>query len=147
MKGKVSLTCDAWQASNIDGYFAVTGSWIEEVNSQWDLRTALLGFTQLNNAHNGARLGQALFKIVERAGIAHKVRHMITLQEEHNSCCYRLVMSLATMHRTMVLCCWNFPSISMRRKGCLIQYQIASGKFSSIYFFIFSMLNIFAIGV
>lgn len=120
MKGKVSLTCDAWQASNVDGYFAITGSWIKEVNGQWDLRTALLGFTQLNNAHNGARLGQALFKIVSRVGIAHKVGHMITSQEDHNSRHYRLVMLLVTMHQTMVLCYWNFPSISMHRKGRLI---------------------------
>ena len=76
VKGKVSLTCDAWQASNIDGYFAVTGSWIEEINGLWELQTALLGFTQLNNAHHGVRLGQALFKIVARLGIAHKVRHI-----------------------------------------------------------------------
>lgn len=64
MKGLISLTCDAWQASNSDGYFAVTGSWINEENAKWQLQTALLGFTQLNNAHNGTRLGQALFKIV-----------------------------------------------------------------------------------
>ena len=73
VKGKVSLTCDAWQASNADAYFAVTGSWVEEINGQWGLHTALLGFTRLNNAHNGARLGQALFKIVSRLGIAHQV--------------------------------------------------------------------------
>jgi hypothetical protein len=73
VKGKVSLTCDAWQASNTDGYFAVTGSWIEEMNGRWAVQTALLGFTQLNNAHNGVRLGQALMKIVSRMGIAHKV--------------------------------------------------------------------------
>ena len=63
-KGKVSLMCDAWQASNSDGYLAVTGSWIEEENGKWQVQMALLGFTQLNNAHNGTRLGQALFKIV-----------------------------------------------------------------------------------
>lgn len=74
MKGKISLTCDAWQASNIDAYFAVTGSWIEEVNGRWELQTTLLGFIQLNNAHNGVRLGQALFKVVSRMGISHKVR-------------------------------------------------------------------------
>lgn len=77
VKGKVSLTCDAWQASNVDGYFAVTGSWIKEANGKWELQTALLGFTQLNSAHNGVRLGQALFNIVSRAGIAHKVSHRI----------------------------------------------------------------------
>ena len=73
VKGKVSLTCDAWQASNSDGYLAVTGSWIEEVNGKWQIQSALLGFTQLNNAHNGIRLGQALFKIVLRLCIGHKV--------------------------------------------------------------------------
>ena len=30
MKEQISLTCDAWQASNADTYFAVTGHWIEE---------------------------------------------------------------------------------------------------------------------
>jgi hypothetical protein len=33
----------------------------------------LIGFTRLNNAHNGQRLGQALFKVIERIGIGHKV--------------------------------------------------------------------------
>ncbi|KAG6883858.1 hypothetical protein C0992_007591 [Termitomyces sp. T32_za158] len=28
--GEVSMTCDACQAGNTDGYFAVTGHWIEE---------------------------------------------------------------------------------------------------------------------
>jgi hypothetical protein len=65
VRGKVNLTCDAWQVSNTDGYFAVTGHWIEESTpSQWELKSALLGFTRLNNAHNGKRLGQALYKIV-----------------------------------------------------------------------------------
>jgi hypothetical protein len=74
VRGTVNLTCDAWQASNVEGYFAVTGHWIEEsMPSQWELKSALLGFTRLNNAHNGKRLGQALNKIVRRVGIGHKV--------------------------------------------------------------------------
>jgi hypothetical protein len=74
VKGEVNLTCDAWQASNVDGYFAVTGHWIEETTTTaWELQCAVLGFTQLNNSHNGQRLGQALFKIVDRVGIAQKV--------------------------------------------------------------------------
>ncbi|KAF8234576.1 hypothetical protein L208DRAFT_1261033, partial [Tricholoma matsutake] len=71
--GKVSLTCDAWQASNSDGYFVVMVSWIKEENGKWQVQTALLGFTQLNNTHNGTRLGQALFKIVLQLCIGHKV--------------------------------------------------------------------------
>ncbi|KAG6858613.1 hypothetical protein C0995_015311 [Termitomyces sp. Mi166 len=44
--GEVNLTCDAWQAGNTDGYFAVTGHWIEETAPmQWELKSALVGFT------------------------------------------------------------------------------------------------------
>ncbi len=72
--GAVSLTCDAWQASNTDGYFAVMGHWIEESKPlHWELKNTLLGFTWLNNAHNGNQLGQALFKILKRVGIEGKV--------------------------------------------------------------------------
>lgn len=73
--GEISLTCDAWQASNADGYFAVTGHWVEESRpGVWELHSTLIGFMRLNNAHNGKRLGGALFKIVERLGITHQVR-------------------------------------------------------------------------
>lgn len=74
VQGEVSLTCDAWQASNTDGYFAVTAHWIEQlIPGKWELKSALIGFTRLNNAHNGERLGQALLKIVKRVRIEHKV--------------------------------------------------------------------------
>ena len=33
----------------------------------------LFGFTSMNTAHNGKRLGQALFKTCERLGIVEKV--------------------------------------------------------------------------
>ena len=86
VKGEVSITCDAWQASNADTYFAVTGHWVEESTpGKWTLRHALLGFTQMNTAHNGVRLGQALYKICHRLNIIHKV----SFQCEHkrrNSC-------------------------------------------------------------
>ena len=78
MKGQVSLTCDAWQASNADAYFAVTGHWIEEPSTgAWEVKSALFGFTKLNNAHNGKRLGGAFFNIVEQLSIAHKVNSNI----------------------------------------------------------------------
>jgi hypothetical protein len=54
IQGDVSLTCDAWQASNTDGYFAITGHWIKELHSgALELHSALFSFVQLNNAHNG----------------------------------------------------------------------------------------------
>ena len=74
VNGEISLTCDAWQSSTADGYFAVTGHWVEEVSpNKWKLKHALLGFTRMNTAHDGVRLGQALFKICDRLNIIHKV--------------------------------------------------------------------------
>ena len=74
MSGRINLTCDTWQASNTEGYFAVMGHWIEEsIPSHWELKTALLGFIQLNNAHNRKKLGHALYKVVQHVGIEHKV--------------------------------------------------------------------------
>ena len=84
---EINLTCDAWQASNSDGYFAVTGHWVEErVPGRWKLEHALLGFTQMNTSHNGVRLGQALYKICDRLKIVHKVSCVnITLTLGSNS--------------------------------------------------------------
>lgn len=47
-------------------------------DNSWHLESALLGFTKLNNAHNGVRLGQALYRVVDRLGIAHKVPSLIS---------------------------------------------------------------------
>jgi hypothetical protein len=83
VQGEVSLTCDAWQASNTDGYFSVTAHWIKEpMPGKWELKSALIGFTRLNNAHNGHRLGQALFKVIKRVGIEHKVSKVMLLYDE-----------------------------------------------------------------
>ena len=58
----------------MDGYFAVTGHWIEESTlGQWTEEHALLGFTQLNTTHNGMRLGQALYKVCNCLDIIPKV--------------------------------------------------------------------------
>ena len=104
MSGKVNVTCDAWQAGNTDGYFAVTGHWIEErTAAQWELKSGLIGFTRVSNAHNGERLGQALFKIFKRVSIEHKVSanyNVLSL----SSLPYRSVTSLAIMHQTTQRC-------------------------------------------
>jgi hypothetical protein len=48
VSGTVNITFDAWQAGNSDGYFAVTGHWIEEDKPrEWELKSALLGFTMV----------------------------------------------------------------------------------------------------
>jgi hypothetical protein len=45
--------CDTWQASNTDGYFAVTGHWIEETTPvQWEHKTTVLGFTNVTSGQS-----------------------------------------------------------------------------------------------
>ena len=78
VSSEISLTCDTWQASNTNSYFAVTAHWIEEsMPTQWELKSALIGFIRLSNTHSGERLGQALFKIILHVGIEHKVYSLI----------------------------------------------------------------------
>ena len=74
MSGQISLTCDVWQADNTDVYFAVTVHWIQEnVARLWTVEHALIGFTKMNTAHNGTRLGQALYKACDCLKIISKV--------------------------------------------------------------------------
>ncbi|TFY81893.1 hypothetical protein EWM64_g2114, partial [Hericium alpestre] len=77
VKGTVSLTCDGWQASNVDAYFAMMAHWIEEgANGTWKLQSALIRFTRLNSTHSGLRLGQALYKVALHVGVVHKIGHV-----------------------------------------------------------------------
>lgn len=70
----ISTTCDAWQASNADAYFAATGHWIEEVALQkWELYCALIRFTLMNTSHSGCWLACVFYQIVKWLGIIHKV--------------------------------------------------------------------------
>jgi hypothetical protein len=58
----------------MDAYFAVTGHWMEEcVPAEWSLEQVLLGFVQMNTAHNSVCLGQALFKVCNCLEIVPKV--------------------------------------------------------------------------
>jgi hypothetical protein len=61
----------------------VTGHWIEErVPGMWTIENALLGFTQMNTAHNGVRLGQALYMVCHRLRIVAKVSTSILTLEK-----------------------------------------------------------------
>ena len=67
-------TCNVWQASNTNAYFAITRHWIEECHPRvWSIKQALLGFIQMNMAHNGACLGQVLYKVCNHLQIVPKV--------------------------------------------------------------------------
>ncbi|KAK1219343.1 hypothetical protein PQX77_017945, partial [Marasmius sp. AFHP31] len=75
--GKISLTCDGWDASNIDSYLAVTAHWIHEKLDGnkppvWTLKMGLIGFVRLKGSHNGFNLGNALYSVAERLDIHKK---------------------------------------------------------------------------
>lgn len=58
-------------------YFAVTVHWVEELkDGSWQLKNALAGFVRMQQAHTGIRMGQVLFKVMQRIGIAEKVRQI-----------------------------------------------------------------------
>ncbi|KAF5329115.1 hypothetical protein D9758_017952 [Tetrapyrgos nigripes] len=98
IKGLVSLTCDAWQASNTDAYFAVTAHWIEDTGpNSWLLQSNLIGFTQMNSAHDGVRLGRALYKVIARVGLEPKRKGLPYWNHEHRRIrCFAHVINLAT---------------------------------------------------
>ena len=79
IKGKINLTCNVWQAENTDGYFVVTGHWVEEGSQgsdmwmEWKVKLSLFGFVHMNCSHDGWQLGHALFKIVAHLKVKHKV--------------------------------------------------------------------------
>jgi hypothetical protein len=76
VKGLAAITCDAWSASNGDGYYVVMAHWIEENEGKWALKMSVLGFLRMMKSHTGKRMGQALFKVCEQVGIEKKVHSL-----------------------------------------------------------------------
>jgi hypothetical protein len=96
----ISLTCDAWQASNANSYFAVTGSWIAEISpGHWEQQSALFGFVRMNSAHNSCHLGTALYKTCNWLGIAHKIGWVTCDNVSNNTLmmmCFAAIVQQAT---------------------------------------------------
>jgi hypothetical protein len=86
VRGLISCTCDAWQASNVDGYFAITGHWVEKNDEGiLILQNSLIGFVCLNRGHSGKQLGQTLFKVFDRVGAVHKIGWVTCDNASNNS--------------------------------------------------------------
>jgi hypothetical protein len=54
-------------------YLTVTAHWID---SQWELRSELLAFLELEGSHSGENIGQELYDILLQAGIQDKVQNL-----------------------------------------------------------------------
>ncbi|KAJ2919527.1 hypothetical protein MD484_g940, partial [Candolleomyces efflorescens] len=91
---------------------AVQGHWVEEVSpTNWHLRSALLGFVQMNTAHDGALLGCSLYKIVKRYHIQHKIGHIICDNASNNTTmlkAFEVKLNSSRHHLEARVECWNY---------------------------------------
>ena len=138
MPGEISLTCDAWQADNTDGYFAVTGHWIEvRTPGEWTLEHAVLRFAQMNCSHSGTHLGQMLYKIVNRLQIIDKVIILciaFSCHFAHSLLEHRLDMSHVTTQVTTRQCFKNSRiATTSRLTKALISNVARSGMLPDFY--------------
>jgi hypothetical protein len=92
----------------------------------------LFGFTQMNTAHNGTRLGQSLYKVCHRLGIVHKVRHTFFFLIIANSL-DRWAISLVITRQTMERCSMNLlDAISKKQKRSTMSRSDISGRCYSV---------------
>ena len=74
--GQISCTFDAWMSSAYDPYLAVTAHYISSPPAQpnsWELRSRVLGFTEIEGNHSGANTAAVILRVIDRYGIQHKV--------------------------------------------------------------------------
>ena len=84
--GKVSFTTDVWTDQSLNAYMGVTAHWIEgHVNESsygpkynLEMRAELIGFYHIPGSHTGEHLAHAFLKVIDRFGLARKVRNLFT---------------------------------------------------------------------
>jgi hypothetical protein len=59
----------------MDPYLAITGHYIDSTNSsdKWELKSELLGFTEIEGNHGGANIGSVILRVIDRYDIRDKV--------------------------------------------------------------------------
>jgi hypothetical protein len=114
----------------------LTGHWIEETSpGVWQFQEAILGFTRLNNAHHGVRLGQALFKLVTRIGIQRRVSLCAQFITPTLTLVPRLGMPRAMAQPTMAQCLLSSPASSKSKPvSSGIQSSGALGLLHELFF-------------
>ena len=74
--GQISITFDSWTSDALDPYLAVTAHYIySDVNqpNSWELRSKVLGYTEIRGNHSGANTAAIILHVVDQYGIRHKV--------------------------------------------------------------------------
>jgi hypothetical protein len=74
--GQISITFDAWTSDASDPYLGVTAHYIHSEADQpneWELRSKVLGYTEIQGNHSGANIAAVILHVVDQYGIHHKV--------------------------------------------------------------------------
>jgi hypothetical protein len=69
--GHVSLTMDAWTATNHIPYLGVTGHWIDQ---SWKLQNKVLAFRRLRGSHTGENLAAVVHNVLEDWNLTEYLR-------------------------------------------------------------------------
>jgi hypothetical protein len=75
--GEIALATDAWTSSNRKSFMSLCLSYID---ANWELRDAVVGFTELQGSHSGKNLAEAMYKVISDLGIVKKVRQNVHIQ-------------------------------------------------------------------
>lgn len=66
LSGTIAIACDDWTSANRIAFLAITGSWITD---DWQLEETLLDFVELQGAHDGQNMANAVATAIEELGI------------------------------------------------------------------------------
>ena len=59
----------------MDPYLAITGHYVDSTNGsdKWELKSELLGFTEIEGNHGGANIASVILRVIDRYDIRDKV--------------------------------------------------------------------------
>jgi hypothetical protein len=78
---RVSVTFDAWTSKAYDPYLAITAHYVDALSDQpleWELKSKLLGFEELQGSHTGANVAVKIIEVLDQYDIRNKVSFMFS---------------------------------------------------------------------
>lgn len=78
---RVSITFDAWTSKAYDPYLAITAHYIDAPSDQpleWELKSKLLGFEELQGSHTGANVAVKIIEVLDQYDIRDKASFMFS---------------------------------------------------------------------